>query len=238
MTALLTLSSNGLAIHAAKYHQQAKQILALNDIQNLSLSGYINTTLYISNKNQLQIQGKHIRIKQHNHTLYVSGSKLSVAQIWIPKPSAIVLSGSTHLAFKTYSTLPIQIILKDNSYANLSGRVNLTQITSSGHSTIGINQLRGKMLRVEAKDHAVVNLRGKIEHLSARLKNNTRLDSRLLQLNSTWVQAINSSIANVSPQEELRAFATDSAQILYYQEPKHHTFSTKKNANILLIQKK
>jgi hypothetical protein len=236
LSSLPILTSSSFAIHAVNYRQQSKQALSLSDIHKLSISGYVNASLHLSNKNQLQFYSKGLQVKQHLHTLYLHSKKISAVDIWIPKPKIITLADSAQLSFKAHSHLPIQITLKNNSYAKLKGQVNLTQITSSGQSNLYINQLRGKILDIQAKNQAVIYLRGRVEHLSARLRNKTRLDSRQLQLKSTWVQAAGKSIAKVSPRQDLRAFATESAQILYYQAPLHHTFFTNKNANILLIR--
>ena len=125
------------------------------------------------------------------------------------------------------------LTITDRAKVKLIGYSNVATLNMSGDSELSLYWVKSKTMRVKLKDNARAQLSGLAENFHAETWNRSRLNSRHLMSQNSFVKTHNTSEAYIAVVKNQHTLANDKSNIYYYFLPETKTDFMAREGSVL-----
>lgn len=131
----------------------------------------------------------------------------------------VYTAGSVNVHILGVNSTSLNVYEGGTGNINLAGTAVLQSVTYNGNGTLSIEWVNTSNIKVVGAGKGRIFLAGVTNFLDATLSDYMFLDARYLHANRVLVNTRNHARADVWPQDNLTALATDGSNIYYYNDP-------------------
>ena len=193
-----------------------------------------NGRIHVSSSDKKWVTARvHGRVLEITSTQQPAGTPSKVF-VTLPKPLvALSAVGQAQVIGRGVVGNDLAVTAADLSEIDLQGTLSVSEIKTSDHSQVRLDWVRGKTVNVNTDGQSSVYISGKVRRLAARLAGHATLYGQYLQAATAFADAAGSATIYLSPRRNLRAFAKEDSEIIYFSRPLAKTERAKQHANIM-----
>lgn len=129
----------------------------------------------------------------------------------------------------------LNIETKGYSQVELTGMMNVQNITSTDRSHVKLYWVNSSNLVIAGSDESIIKLAGVATVMHAYLDDQAQLNGQYLRAQQAIVRTDNQAFVGISATQALRGFASDDSNIFYYKYPQTLNDFSIESGNILQV---
>lgn len=155
-------------------------------------------------------------------------------QITVPQLYVLKTRNDATVGGRITSTA-LNIETEDYSQVELTGMMNVQNITSTDHSRVKLYWVNSSNLVIAGSDKSIIKLAGVATVMHAYLNDQAQLNGQYLRAQQAIVRTDNQAFVGISATQALRGFASDDSNIFYYKYPQTLNDFSIESGNILQV---
>ena len=163
-----------------------------------------------------EVSGNHLRTRLLDLVLDNKGRNIFQGQIGLHQ---LVILGNGYTEINGIHSPFLMVKFSGRPKVRLGGSVNISVLDMNKGGSLTLYWVKSKVLTVRARDNALIQLAGVVEHLDVELWGAAQFKGRYLRAERAFVKTHNQSIAEISAVKRHHTLAKDASDIQFFNIP-------------------